>query len=82
MVEKHIGVVSNYFSKVGVVAIKLEGKLKLGDKIRITGGDVKLEQPVEEMQINLKSVKEAKKGDDVGVKINGKVRKGYNVFKI
>ena len=82
MKEKHIGVVSNYFSKVGAAAIKLEGKLKLGDKIRIVGGGVSIEQTVEEMQINLKNVKEAKKGDDVGIKVNEKVRKGYKVFKV
>ena len=82
MKEKHLGVVSNYFSKVGVAAIKLEGKLKVGDRIRIVGGNVNFEQPVEEMQINLKDIKEAKKGDDVGIKISEKVRKGYNVFKI
>ena len=33
------------------------------------------------MQINRKSVKTAKKGDEVGILVSQKVRKGYKVFK-
>ncbi|MFA5953624.1 MAG: hypothetical protein WC812_03455 [Candidatus Pacearchaeota archaeon] len=82
MAEKQIGVVSNYFEHVGVVAIKLKSGLKVGDMIRIVGGDTDLEQVVESMQIHNKSIKEAKKGDDVGIKISEKVRKGYKVYKL
>ena len=82
MTEKPIGAISNYFEHVGVIAVKLEGTLKVGDKIRIVGGNVDVEQVVESMQIHNKSIEEAKKGDDVGIKISEKVRKGYKVFKI
>ena len=37
MAEKEIGKVSSYFSHVSVAAIKLTGKLKVGDKIHIKG---------------------------------------------
>jgi putative protease len=79
---KKIGVVSNYFEHVGVIAINLEATLKVGDTIKIVGGEIEEECPVESMQINNKPVKEAKKGDDVGIKVNVKARKGYRVFKI
>ena len=79
--EKPIGTVSNYFDHVGVVAIKLNAPLKVGDSIRLVGGDVDAEEKVESMQIHHDKVESAKKGDEVGIKIGAKVRKGYRVFK-
>jgi len=77
-----IGVVSNYFDHVKAAAIKLTGSLKVGDKIKIEGGEVEFEQEVKEMQIDRKDVKKAKKGDEIGLVVEQKVRKGYKVFKI
>ena len=80
--QKQIGVVSNYFANVKVAAIKLRVGLKVGDTIRIVGGEVDFKQPVKGMQIDHKKVKTAKKGDEIGVKVGEKVRQGYRVFKI
>jgi ribosomal 50S subunit-recycling heat shock protein len=82
MEEKQIGVVSNYFEHVNAAAIKLCGKLKIGDKIRITGGENDFEQEVTSMQINRQNVEEAKKDDEIGIIVDQKVHKGYKVFKI
>jgi U32 family peptidase len=79
--EVLIGVVSNYFDHVGVAAVKLKSTLKKGDKIRVVGGNVDYEQTVDSMQIQHKAVIEAKKGDDVGIKLKEKVRKDYKIFK-
>jgi len=79
---KEMGVVSNYFEQVSVIAIKLNAGLKVGDKIKIVGGDVDFEHAIDSMQIQNKVVKSAKKGDDVGIKISGKARKGYKVYKV
>ncbi len=79
--ESPIGEVSNYFEHVGAVAIKLLKSLKVGDIVKIKGGEIEFEQMVESMQINHKPVKTAKKGDEIGIKISQKVRKGYKVFK-
>ena len=81
MVEKQIGVISNYFEHVSVAAIKLDAGLKVGDNIRIVGGEMDFEQPVKSMQIQHKTVSAAKKGDEIGIKIKERVRKGYRVFK-
>jgi len=78
---KPIGVVSNYFDHVSVAAIKLAAPLKVGDTIRFAGGETDFEQKVESMQIQHKQVKTAKKGDEIGIKVTGKVRKDYKVFK-
>ena len=80
--KKPIGIVSNYFAHVNVIAIKLKGGLKVGDEIKIVGGEVDFEQPIKSMQIQNKKVDSAKAGDEVGIKIKGKARKGYKVFKV
>jgi putative protease len=79
--EVSIGVVSNYFDHVGVAAIKLKTSLKKGDKIRVVGGNLDFEQTIESMQIHNKAVLTANKGDEIGIKLKEKVRKGYRVFK-
>ena len=78
---KQIGEVSNYFDHVGVAAIKLTAALKVGDTIEIKGGETDVEQKIESMQIQHKAVEKAKKGDEIGIKVKEKVRKGYKVFK-
>ena len=79
--EKQIGEVSNYFEHVSVAAIKLDAPLKVGDTVEFRGGEVDFEQKVGSMQIQHEKVVSAKKGDEIGIKITGKVRKGYKVFK-
>jgi len=79
--EKQIGTVSNFFDHVSVAAIKLTGGLKVGDTIRLVGGEVDHEQKIDSMQIQKESVEKAKKGDEIGIKIDARVRKGYKVFK-
>ena len=81
MANKQIGTISNYFDHVKVAAIKLASPLKVGDTVQITGGEVDFEQKVVSMQIQREKVDKAKKGDEIGVKVKKKVRKGYKVFK-
>ena len=80
--EKKIGTVSNYFDHVKVAAIKLTGPLKKGERVEIKGGEVDFKQKVVGIQIQHEKVEKAKKGDEIGIKVNHKVRKGYHVFKV
>jgi translation elongation factor EF-Tu-like GTPase len=80
MAEKEIGEVSTFFSHVSVAAIKLKDKLKVGDRIKIKGHTTDIEQLVDSMQIDRKEVKEAKKGDEIGIKVNDRVRPNDKVF--
>ena len=83
MADKAIGEVSNFFEKVMVAAIKLSGKLEVGDKIRIKGGElVDFTQEVTSMQINHENVGSAEKGDEIGIKVEQRIRKGYKVYKV
>ena len=80
--EKEVGKVFDYFSKVGVAAVKVGGKIKKGDKIHIVGNTTDFEQEVESMQIDNKDVDEVKKGDDVGIKVKDRVRKNDRVLLV
>ena len=79
--KKPIGVVSNYFKHVKAAALKLSAPLKVGDKIRIVGGEKDFEMPVKSMEIDRKKVEKAKKGDEVGLLVPEDVHEGYRVFK-
>ncbi|MAE50112.1 hypothetical protein CMI48_04795 [Candidatus Pacearchaeota archaeon] len=79
--QKQIGTVSNYFDHVKAAAIKLTAAVKIGDKLKLEGGGNEFEQDIKEMQINRENVEKAKKGDEIGVIVGQKVRKGYKVFK-
>jgi putative protease len=80
---KKIGKITHYFDKIKVAVVKLSMPLKLGDKIRIEGGEnTDFKQQVKSMQINHEKVKMAKIGKSVGLKVSNKVREGYIVYKI
>ncbi|MEM2917908.1 MAG: translation elongation factor-like protein [Candidatus Altiarchaeota archaeon] len=82
MEKKRVGVVFTYFSKVGVAGIKLEEELRVGDKISIEGHTTNIEQVVESMQIERNPVQVAKAGQEIGVKVNERVRPNDVVYKI
>jgi len=80
---KLIGRITHYFSNIEVAVINLASSLKIGDSIRVIGGqETDFEQEVSSMQIDHEEVKLAKKGDSVGMKVKEKVHEGYKVYKI
>ena len=78
---KEIGKVFAYYSNIGVAAIKLSGALKVGDTIAIKGHTTDITQRAESIQIEHEKVKEAKKGDEVGIKVKDRVRPNDVVYK-
>jgi len=79
--EKLVGKVSHYFSQIEVAAIKLEAPLTVGDTIRFEGGETDFTQEVSSLQKEHEEVDKAKKGDEIGMKVNERVREGYRVYK-
>ena len=79
--ETEIGEVMTYYANIGVAAIELTGSVKVGDIIIFRGFTTDLEYKVDSMQIEHDSVQEAKAGDQIGVKVSGKVRKNDRVYK-
>ena len=83
MVEEKIGVVEHFFTKVSVAAIKItNGELKVGDTIHIAGANTDFIQKIISMEINRNPVEIVKTGDDVGIKVNERVREHDIVYKI
>ena len=80
--KKPVGEVIHFFSNISVAVIKLSGTLKEGEKILIEGSTTNLEQPAKSMQIEHKEVKEAKKGQSIGLKVSERVREGDKVYRI
>jgi putative protease len=79
---KLIGKVIHYFDHIQVAVVALTAPLKVGDAIRIVGGDVDFEQAVDSMEVEHEKIDKAKKGDEVGMKVSEKVRDGYRVYKV
>ena len=81
--EKPIGRVTHYFDHLKVAVIQLEKgqKLKVGDSVRIEGGELDYEQKIESLQVDHESVQAVKAGDDFGTKVKKKVHEGYRVYK-
>lgn len=79
---KLIGKISHYFSNIEVGVIDLTDKLKVGETIRIVGGETDFTQTVDSMEIDRKKINEGKKGDSVGLKVSQKVREDYKVYKV
>ena len=79
---KLIGKITHYFGNIGVAVIELSGKLKEGETIRIVGGETDFTQTIDSMEVEHQKVKEGKKGDSVGLKVEQKVREGYKVYKV
>jgi translation elongation factor EF-1alpha len=83
MDEKRIGTVLDYFAKIGVLAFRVEEEgLKVGDTIHIKGHTTDLTEKVTSMQMDRADIEEAKVGDDVGIKVKDRVRKGDAVYKV
>lgn len=80
MAEKAIGKVTHYFGNVGVAVLNLTGKLKVGDDIHLLGHGADFTQKVESMQVDHQPIQAAKKGDDIGLKVDDKVKPGTGVF--
>lgn len=82
MAEERIGTVTHYFGEPEVGIIALEGDLSVGDTIRIRGHTTDFQQVIGSMEIEHERVEEAGAGDEVGVKVEERVREGDEVYRV
>ena len=81
--EGKVGTVTDYYSKIGVAAIRLaDGALQVGDTIRVRGHTTDLTQPVESLQVEHQPVQRAERGSQVAVKVRERVRKHDEVLRL
>jgi putative protease len=83
MAEQKIGIITHYFGKIGVAALKItDGELRVGDTIRIKGHTSDFTQIVESMQVEHESVEVAHTGDEIGLKTAEYTREHDSVYKV
>lgn len=82
MTDFKVGTISHYYDKIGVAVLNLTGDLAEGDSIRISGHGGEFTQTVTSMQSEHEVLKEAKKGSQVGLKVDQPVKEGDEVFRV
>ena len=82
MIKEYLGVVVNYFPKAGAAEIKVEAnQLRVGDDLLVIGSTTgTLEFNVKSIQVKKKDVELAKKGENVAINCDERVRKNDKVF--
>jgi translation initiation factor IF-2 len=83
MKEIEVGVVADYFAKIGVVAIKITAEgIKAGDVLHFQGHTTDFSQKIGSMQIEHETVEEAGVGSEVGIKVDERVRVHDHVYLV
>jgi putative protease len=83
MSEQQVGVVIKFFAKPSVAAIEVSGgTITQGDMLRYKGHTTDFTQKVESMELDNRSIEEAKAGDLIGVKVKERVRENDRIYKI
>lgn len=79
--EKVIGEVTHYFPKVRAAVIKLKAPLAIGDVVKIKGHTTNFQQNVTSIQIDRIPINPAKKGQEIGLLVDSRVRQHDMVYK-
>jgi len=82
MTDTKVGVIVHYYDKIGVAVVKVLTPIKVGDRIKISGHDKEFEQEIASMQVEHQNIEKAKKGDDVGMKVDQPVKDGDEVYRV
>ncbi len=73
--------VIHVYGKINVAILHVLKPLKQGDSVHFQGHTTDFTQAVKSMQIEHEAVKAAKKGDDIGLKVDKDVRVGDGVYE-
>jgi putative protease len=77
-----IGKITHFFTKISVAIVELSDTLAAGDKILIKGPTTSIEQKVDSMQIEHETVEKARRGQNIGLKVNDHVKEHDIVYKL
>ena len=78
--EKPIGEVTHYYGGIGVAIIKFKQETTVGDEVHFRGAHTDFVQKIDSMQYDHKDIKSAKKGQEVGIKVDKKVHENDKVY--
>ncbi|MEK7629997.1 MAG: translation elongation factor-like protein [Patescibacteria group bacterium] len=79
---KPIGLVTHYYGGLSVAIVKFNKTAKVGDKIHFKGATTDFEEKIKSMQYDHKDVTEAKKNQEIGIKVGDKAREGDEVYAV
>jgi hypothetical protein len=79
--ENVIGVITHYFPKVRAAVIKLKAPLAVGDTVKIKGHTTDFTQNIASLQIDRTPINSAKKGQEIGLLVDSRVRQHDLVCK-
>jgi len=79
--ETMVGRVIHYYPKIGVAAVILEDHLAQGDRIHICGPHDDVHQSVTSIEIEHVPIREANRGQDIGIMVKERVHEGDVVFR-
>ncbi len=79
--EKQVGKVTHFFTKASVAAIMLTAPVAVGDNLVFRGATTEFEQAIGSMQIDKQNIEQAEAGQEIGVKVQDRVRQGDAVYK-
>ena len=80
----YVGKVTNYFSKLGVIEIKMETQeLNIGDEIKILGPTTGVyEDVISEIRVDEKSTEKTVKGEFCSIPVKSQIRRSDKVYKV
>ena len=73
---KKLGTVTHYYNHLSVGIVRLDEEVRLGNKIHFKGSSTDFDQDLSDMQFDHEFVDVGEKGQEVGIKVKEKVRKG------
>jgi hypothetical protein len=77
-----VGEITHYFPHVKAAVVKLQIPLAVGDTIKVKGHTTDFTQPIASLQIDRVAVPAAKVGDEIGLQVKSRVRRGDIVTKL
>jgi hypothetical protein len=80
--ENLIGLVTHYFPQVRAAVVKLKAPLSIGDVVKIKGHTTDFTQTVTSIQIDRVPITAAKKGQEIGLLVDSRVRQHDMVYKL
>jgi hypothetical protein len=80
---EQIGVITHFFDKISVAVIEAKKTISLGDEIRVYDkqGNIVVEQKIDSMEVDGAKIESADVGDEFGMKVEGDVKEGYQVYR-
>ncbi|HOW42755.1 MAG TPA: hypothetical protein P5110_09050 [Candidatus Omnitrophota bacterium] len=77
-----VGEITHYFPHVNAAVVKLKVPLSVGEMIKVKGHTTDFTQKVTSIQIDRTALPQAKPGDEIGLQVGSRVRRGDVVTKL